>query len=588
MSSVMRILMVVAILAQAIAFRTHFRAQMRTATGMSRSALMCAEEGSPEVEVTPETPAMAIKSNEEGAEGDDAAETVSEEPVAEEPLTGFAAFGVGQNFEGKVVNAKQFGVFVDIGKGQNALIPRSTMTRGSYEKLKGLVKTESKVAVELIGVNAENQTISAKYIPANFHERADISTLEGQDLSAKFYEAVVVSTHDFGVFVELEQFGVEGLCPASKLPTPLPKGTIQDSYQPGATVTVKIEQLAIADKKLVLSMDCDPNEKNPMSHMPHTKWFQGIVQSVASFGLFVRPAGFDTVGLVHHSRVPRGLTNILKKSQPIDSTKNQTDCEQLFQAGDVVRCRVHSAQDASRKIELSMLPYRANEEEDDDYVVEGRDPEGFEDRRGGGNRRRNTDDGQHNFDPEDTLLWWKGAPYIRVGSSSGSVVDEEVAVINESSDIVEGTWRRLFEVDMREDAADFTSKVADIELKELEEEIGELSGLDEDLVDTMGFGEPFNTMRLGSFVPAASLPAEWRDEMEFFGELETSESTRMGGLKAGKASEQAEFEALLKEVEAELAKGASKPKKKKEEEALVVTESEDTDAVVEAGPVHVE
>ena len=43
-------------------------------------------------------------------------------------------------------------------------------------------------------------------------------------------------------------------------------------------------------------------------------------------------------------------------------------------------------------------------------------------------------------------------------------------------DIVEGTWRRMFELDMREDAADFSSKVIENELKELAEEIGELNG----------------------------------------------------------------------------------------------------------------
>jgi len=42
-----------------------------------------------------------------------------------------------------------------------------------------------------------------------------------------------------------------------------------------------------------------------------------------------------------------------------------------------------------------------------------------------------------------------------------SSVDEEAAVINESSSIVEGTWRRMFELDMREDAADFSSKVVE-------------------------------------------------------------------------------------------------------------------------------
>ena len=39
-------------------------------------------------------------------------------------------------------------------------------------------------------------------------------------------------------------------------------------------------------------------------------------QSVSPFGLFVRPAGYENVGLVHMSRVPRDLVYALKKVGP--------------------------------------------------------------------------------------------------------------------------------------------------------------------------------------------------------------------------------------------------------------------------------
>lgn len=504
----------------------------------------------------------------------EASDTSEEAAPAAPVVEGFAKFEIGQEYEAKVISAKQFGIFVEVDGGQNILIPRSQLTRGSYEKLKTLATDKSKdmVSIELIGVDAEKETISAKYLAPGHATRTDISSLEGQDLSAKFYEATVISTHDFGIFAELDNFGVEGLVPASKLPEPLPKGSIQDSYKAGETVQVKIEQLSIGDRKLVLSMDVDPDAGNPLGHIPHTKWFQGVVQNVASFGLFVRPAGYDAVGLVHHSRIPRGLTNILKKQAPTDSTLDKSDCEQLFSAGDVVRCRVHSALDTSRKIELSMLPYRVTDDDDDDYVVEGRDPEEEEQapRAEGGEgqnnkrrpkpRRNNRQDDYVPFDPEDTLLWWKGSPYTKVGYNNGPK-DEEIEVINESTDIVEGTWRRMFEVDMRKDADDFSSKVMEIEMRELANDIGELNGLDEDIVDTLGFGAGvLPTKQLGSFVTKSSLPAEWIDELEFFKDLENGESTNMSGLKAGKKGEQEEFERLLREVEAEIAANAAAKK----------------------------
>jgi hypothetical protein len=46
--------------------------------------------------------------------------------------------------------------------------------------------------------------------------------------------------------------------------------------------------------------------------------------------------------------------------------------------------------------------------------------------------------------------------------------------------------------------------------------------------------------------------------MDFFKELETQDTTKMSGLRAGKAAEQAEFETLLKAVELELDQAATR------------------------------
>ena len=35
----------------------------------------------------------------------------------------------------------------------------------------------------------------------------------------------------------------------------------------------------------------------------------------------------------------------------------------------------------------------------------------------------------------------------------------------------EGTWRRLFEIDLRADEADYSAKAVELDLKEIEEEI---------------------------------------------------------------------------------------------------------------------
>lgn len=126
----------------------------------------------------------------------------------------FSKYALGQEYEGKLVSAKQFGIFVDISTGTNVLLPRSQLSRGNFEKLKALVEAKSAelVKLELIGISAENQTLSGKYMPLIANKvRPDLSTLEGKDFSGKFFQATVISAHDFGLFAEVEEFGVEGM-----------------------------------------------------------------------------------------------------------------------------------------------------------------------------------------------------------------------------------------------------------------------------------------------------------------------------------------------------------------------------------------
>lgn len=210
--------------------------------------------------------------------------------------------------------------------------------------------------------------------------------------------------------------------------------------------------------------------------------------------------------MVHQSRIPRDLISALKRRAPIAPGGNKTDVEALFSIGDVVRVRTQEISEAARRLELSMLPFKNDSDEDDDYVVEGRDPEGEEDKFAA----QDADDEEEteSFDAESTLIWWRGAAYTKIIGDSGPKVDEDFEVLDESIKIVEGTWRRMFEVDLREDEQDFNSKAMEAEAKELEEEIGELGGMDDDMIDCVGFGSSTHTQRVGSFVSMSSLPAE--------------------------------------------------------------------------------
>ena len=318
---------------------------------------------------------------------------------------------------------------------------------------------------------------------------------------------------------------------------------------------VKIDTIDKDKNKLVLALTKDPVTAAPIAGTSPERWLQGIVNSVTGFGMFVRPAGLDMVGLVHNSRVPRELISALKKRAPVAAGANKTDIESLFAPGDVVKVRINGMQGG--KCELSMLKFSAQDEDEDDYVVEGRDPE----EEGGEDRFNDKDDEETedvSYDPEGTLLWWRGQPYVKTALQPTESVDEEEEVIMENSAVVEGTWRRMFEVDMREDQADFSTKMREAEMKELEEEIGELVGLDDDMLqlDSISSGTTFQSRRFGAFIPASAMlkamPAEWTSEVSFFKDIQEVDETKVATLRKGKASEQSEFENLLREVEVEV------------------------------------
>lgn len=143
----------------------------------------------------------------------------------------YSIYSAGQQLEGTLLSAKQFGIFVKLSQGIDALIPRSTLSRSSYDKLKGLVDAKSKdaVKIEIINVNMENQTISAKYIPLVAEESFDLTTLDPKVLKTKAFNATILSAHDFGVFAKIDGVDIDGLVPASLLPD-RSGGSIQSLY----------------------------------------------------------------------------------------------------------------------------------------------------------------------------------------------------------------------------------------------------------------------------------------------------------------------------------------------------------------------
>lgn len=333
----------------------------------------------------------------------------------------------------------------------------------------------------------------------------------------------------------------------------------------------------------MLSIKAEAQDVSALTQLSTDLWMSATVQSVTSFGLFVRPSGYDVTGLVYRSRVPRELVSILKRRVSPDAFKgNKTDIEAVFRAGDVVKVRVQTVNVAANRLELSMMP---GDEGDDDYVPDYMLEEALQVSNGEeGYDSYEEDDGDmdddSNFDVESTLLWWRGAPYVRQATLQAIAnikeVDEDEEVTQESERISVGNWRRMFELDMREDEADFSSKAVDLDLKEIADEIGELDGMEIDLAsDPLGSGIALQRkgFNLGISLSPDQVPESWRAEMDFFRmNAEETEGMRRV-LRGGKALDDQELAALLEELEQSVANGSSD----QEELAASAVESEEED-----------
>ncbi len=538
-------------------------------------------------------------------------------------------YKVGSQLKGSLLHVakKGRGIFVGIGKDKDTkiLIRKKEMSKGTYLKLvaqlneKQLSPDERNVNVEVTNIDrgaGEHHTdrLYGKFIPSSIVE--DITKLNEKQLQSSVggkneFAATVISVHDYGIFAELDRYGVEGLIPSFRLE----KGEKKLAFKPGDPVTVKINKLPDLDVRMVLSIvgvEDDgisiPPAMEALSQNPE-KWMNGIIQNVAPFGLFVRIADQDFVGMVHHSRIPVPLLRTLKRrierenvestsnstansgvnsdsdSDDSDSTNknkknkkgvnvnaaasNQTDIEICFKAGDVIKCRIHSINPDGKKVDLSLLPYKNLADEQDGYIVEGRDADptkaAFQDTRDLG---KNKNDKKYNV--EDLIVWWRGASYKKALTSTDTdtlvVGDPEVDFIHESPSMVDGAWRRMFELDMRKDAEDFNSKSADFDEREIADEIGSLKGLDEEIIDTLGLGSYTNTIYLGNAIDKTSLPPEWLEELTFYKEREAREDVRISFLRNGKTAEQTELDSLLRAIQLNQVAGKKSKRRGRERE----------------------
>lgn len=160
---------------------------------------------------------------------------VTEAPPAMPGAVHTSAHAVGEQHEGFVSKVRAYGAVVNITDGCSVVLPRSKMSRGTFARLKAATMTPGtsaerpKVKLEITSISV-NGTLGGKYLPLEGDAMQDPTVLTTTEWRHRRLNATVVGTHEFGLFAELDAFGVEGLIPASMIPKEIISGTIMKTF----------------------------------------------------------------------------------------------------------------------------------------------------------------------------------------------------------------------------------------------------------------------------------------------------------------------------------------------------------------------
>ena len=204
---------------------------------------------------------------------------------------------IGQTREGTVKNITDFGAFIDLG-GVDGLLHITDMSWGRINHPSELVSIGDAINVKVLNYEEGKTRISlgmkqlTPYPWEGVDERYPVeSVVDGK----------VVSTTDYGVFVELEH-GIEGLVHISEMSWTQPPKHPSKMFKVGDGIECKIlnvdkqgEKISLGIKQLTTNPWETLDERHPVGSR-----VEGKVRNLTNFGAFVEiEEGID--GLVHIS-----------------------------------------------------------------------------------------------------------------------------------------------------------------------------------------------------------------------------------------------------------------------------------------------
>ncbi|MGI9553364.1 MAG: S1 RNA-binding domain-containing protein [Thermodesulfobacteriota bacterium] len=238
----------------------------------------------------------------------------------------------GEVLSGVVVNIIDKGVFIDLS-GVTGYLPIGEISWGRIKHPSEIISDKQNLELKILKIENEGEriTLSLKHMTEDPWEKIEEKYKKGDRISGK-----VVSTKEFGVFVELEP-GVEGLVHVSELSWTKNFRHPKEIVEADSPVEVIIIDTKKDEKKLSLSLrQIEPSpwqvfrDSNKIGSV-----ITGKIKNINEHGLFVEVAE-DLVGLVRPENIswqgkvnPPDFYNKEQIGQDIDvsllhiDTKNQ-------------------------------------------------------------------------------------------------------------------------------------------------------------------------------------------------------------------------------------------------------------------------
>jgi len=238
---------------------------------------------------------------------------------------------VGDLVEGIVTKITAFGAFIDF-RGVEGLVHISEISHIRFKTIEDVLAVGDAVLAQIIKIDGDKVGLSIKKtIPTPMEEFVKVHQV------ADIINGLVVSTHDYGAFVELAP-GVEGLIHASELSWEHARSKVTNFLTVGKKAKVKIIDINPESGRVALSIKQIENDPWEALAANIGDIIKGKVISITKAGAFINIAPYID-GLCHFSEA---------------SWSTKTRLEDLVKEGDEVEVKVISLDRERKRIGLSL------------------------------------------------------------------------------------------------------------------------------------------------------------------------------------------------------------------------------------------